>query len=141
MSFYEKNLTKYLTQEEIKEAKAAFKLFDQDGSGSISIRVNDLPIPGIRSNSQIFGPKSSRRGTRWTCPKNRSRWKWVHRFWLILISGSSVIMVLFRKIINKRTQKDFITAFRTIDYQNRGELGIAELTKANLVTGANLSPE
>jgi Ca2+-binding EF-hand superfamily protein len=33
------SMRKYLTRKEEKEAQEAFKIFDQDGSGSISIRV------------------------------------------------------------------------------------------------------
>jgi hypothetical protein len=53
---------KYLTEGEIEEVKKSFKIFDADDSGSISIRVNARFSSGIRSNSQIFGPKSFRIG-------------------------------------------------------------------------------
>jgi Ca2+-binding EF-hand superfamily protein len=36
------SLKKYLTKKEQEETLKAFRLFDQDGSGSISIRVNSI---------------------------------------------------------------------------------------------------
>ena len=37
----EKNSINYLTSKEIEEVKKAFQIFDQDGSDSISVRVNN----------------------------------------------------------------------------------------------------
>ena len=42
-------MRKYLTKREEEEALKAFRIFDQDGSGSISIRV---PVRACRSSTR-----------------------------------------------------------------------------------------
>lgn len=42
-------MRKYLTKKEEEEALKAFRIFDQDGSGSISIRV---PVGSLRSSTR-----------------------------------------------------------------------------------------
>lgn len=57
-------MRKYLTKKEEEEALKAFRIFDQDGSGSISIRV---PMSSRRSStrsSRSWGRRCRRRSCR-----------------------------------------------------------------------------
>ena len=49
------SLRHYLTTKEEEEAQKAFKIFDQDGSGSISIRVLLISFRNSRQSLKIWG--------------------------------------------------------------------------------------
>ena len=58
------SMRKYLTPKEEKEAEEAFRIFDQDGSGSISIRVCLSSFRNSIRFSKVWGRLCRRRSCR-----------------------------------------------------------------------------